>query len=42
MATELVVEAVGGIGAEDSSPHRSLVPVIGEQIIGDDAMCDHR
>src|SRR5262249_24792061 len=29
------------IGAEVSSPHRSLVPAIGEQIIGDDAMSDH-
>jgi hypothetical protein len=31
-----------GIGAEVSSPYRSLVPAIGEQNIGDDAMSDHR
>jgi hypothetical protein len=31
-----------GIGAEVSSPYRSLVPAVREQIIGDDAVSDHR
>ena len=29
------------IGAEVSSPFKSLVPAVREQIIGDDAMSDH-